>query len=119
MLPGATLLLGIGASAQESHSEISLEDTGFLTKDTTGLGTTERSTNTGGVLLGYRYKLNRWIAAEAVYGYDRNSQHYFSTGGFSRILGKCPSGNGRLRLSCADIPEAKNRPLPARRSWSA
>jgi hypothetical protein len=58
---------------QESRSEISLEGTGFFTKDTTGLGTTERSTNTGGSLVAYRYKLNRWIAAEAVYGYDRNS----------------------------------------------
>ena len=52
MLPSATLLLGIGASAQESRSEISLEGTGFFTKDTTGLGTTERSTNTGGFLVG-------------------------------------------------------------------
>jgi hypothetical protein len=52
MLASATLLLGIGASAQESRTEISLEGTGFFTKDTTGLGTTERSTNTGGFLVG-------------------------------------------------------------------
>ncbi|HWO38011.1 MAG TPA: hypothetical protein VNO32_55260 [Candidatus Acidoferrum sp.] len=94
MLVSATLLLGIGASAQESPSEISLEGTGFFTKDTTGLGTTERSTNTGGFLVGYRYKLNRWIAAEAVYGYDRNSQHYFSTGRFSRIQANVHQATG-------------------------
>jgi hypothetical protein len=52
MLASPTLLLGIGASAQESRTEISLEGTGFFTKDTTGLGTTERSTNTGGFLVG-------------------------------------------------------------------
>src|ERR1700722_12892340 len=73
---------GIGASAQQSRSEISLEGTGLFTKDTAGLGTTERSTDTGGFLVGYRYKLNRWMDAEAVCGYDRNSQHYFSTGEF-------------------------------------
>jgi opacity protein-like surface antigen len=96
ILAGAALLLGIGASAQESRSEISLQGTGFFTKDTTGQGTTERSTNTGGFLVGYRYNLNRWIAAEAVYGYDRNSQHYFSTGGFSRIQANVHQATGGL-----------------------
>lgn len=96
MLASTALLLGIGASAQESRSEVSLQGTGFFTKDSTGQGTTERSTNTGGFLVGYRYKLNRWIAAEAVYGYDRNSQHYFSTGGFSRIQANVHQATGGL-----------------------
>ena len=29
------------------------------------------------MLLGYRYNFNRWLAAEANYGYDRNTQFYF------------------------------------------
>jgi hypothetical protein len=37
--------------AQESRSEISLQGTGFFTKDTTGNSTTEQSTNTGGFLV--------------------------------------------------------------------
>jgi hypothetical protein len=86
MLASPTLLLGIGASAQESRTEISLEGTGFFTKDTRRLSRR----------LGYRYKLNRWIAAEAVYGYDRNSQHYFSTGGFSRIQANVHQATGGL-----------------------
>lgn len=93
-LVSAALLLGIGASAQESRSEISLEGTGFFTKDTTGQGTTQRSTNTGGFLVGYRYNLNRWLAAEAVYGYDRDSQQYFSTGGFSRVQANVHQATG-------------------------
>jgi len=36
MLASATLLLGIGASAQQSRSEIRLEGTGLFTKDTAG-----------------------------------------------------------------------------------
>ena len=94
MLASAAFLIGIAASAQESRSEISLQGTGFFTKDTSGQGTTERSTNTGGFLVGYRYNLNRWIAAEAVYGYDRNSQHYFSTEGFSRIQANVHEATG-------------------------
>jgi opacity protein-like surface antigen len=87
-------LLALGASAQESRSEISVQGGGFFTKDTTGRGTTERSTNTGGFLVGYRYNLKRWLAAEAVYGYDRNSQHYFSTGGFSRVQANVHQATG-------------------------
>jgi len=79
------LLMGVSAAAQESRSEISVQGTGFFTRDTTGQGTTDRTTNTGGVLLGYRYHFNRWLAAEAVYGYDRNTQQFFSSNGFSRV----------------------------------
>ena len=57
-------LLAVGASAQEARSEISLQGTGFFTKDSTGQGTTQRGTETGGFLIGYRYHLNRWLAAE-------------------------------------------------------
>jgi opacity protein-like surface antigen len=79
------LLSTLVATAQESRSEISLQGTGFFTKDTTGQGTTQRSTNTGGFLVGYRYHFNRWLAAEGVYGYDRNTQHFFSPAGFSGV----------------------------------
>lgn len=71
------LLVGVSAVAQESRSEISLQGTGFFTKDATGQGITQRSTNTGGFLVGYRYHFNRWLATEAVYGYDRHTQQFF------------------------------------------
>ena len=90
------ILLGVSAAAQESRSEVSLQGTGFFTKDTTGQGTTERSTNTGGFLVGYRYHFNRWLAAEAVYGYDRNSQHYFGSTGLSRIQANVHQATGGL-----------------------
>lgn len=82
------------ASAQESRSEISLQGTGFFTKNTTGLGTTQRSTNTGGFLVGYRYHFNRWLSAEGVYGYDRNTQHFFSTAGFSGVQANVHQATG-------------------------
>src|ERR1700747_3911321 len=70
-------LVSITAGAQENRSEISIEGTGFFTKDTAGNGTFERANDTGGFLIGYRYNFNRWLAAEANYGYDRNTQFYF------------------------------------------
>jgi opacity protein-like surface antigen len=94
MIVAFALLSTLVATAQESRSEISLQGTGFFTKDTSGLGTTQRSTNTGGFLLGYRYHFNRWLAAEGVYGYDRNTQHYFSPAGFSGIQANVHQATG-------------------------
>jgi len=74
---GILALVSITAVAQENRSEISIQGTGFFTKDTAGNGTVERANDTGGFLIGYRYNFNRWLAAEANYGYDRNTQFYF------------------------------------------
>jgi opacity protein-like surface antigen len=85
MLAGFVILSTLGAAAQESRSEVSLQGTGFFTQDTNGQGISRTTTNTGGFLVGYRYHINRWLAAEANYGYDRDTQKYFSTGGLSRV----------------------------------
>jgi outer membrane immunogenic protein len=77
---GVAALQAVTAVAQESRSEISLQGTGFFTKDSGGNGVQNHVTNTGGFLVGYRYNINRWLAAEANYGYDRNTQSYFGSG---------------------------------------
>ena len=76
---GVAALQAVTAVAQESRSEISLQGTGFFTKDSGGNGVQNHVTNTGGFLVGYRYNINRWLAAEANYGYDRNTQSYFGS----------------------------------------
>src|SRR5947207_7493429 len=91
---GVALLLGASAWAQESRSEISLQGTGFFTKDTTGQGTTQRGTENGGFLIGYRYHLNRWLAAESVYGYGRNTQQYFGAVGLARVQSNIHQATG-------------------------
>jgi opacity protein-like surface antigen len=98
MIVGLVVLLAAGASAQESRSEVSLQGTGFFTKDSTGQGTTQRSTNTGGFLAGYRYHFNRWLAGEAVYGYDRNTQQFFSSS-LSRVQSNVHQATGGFVLS--------------------
>jgi outer membrane immunogenic protein len=77
---GVAALQSMTAIAQETRSEVSVQGTGFFTKDTEGNGVRDRVTNTGGFLIGYRYNINRWLAAEANYGYDRNTQIYFGSG---------------------------------------
>lgn len=69
-------LFTLAAVAQEARSEVSVQGTGFYTKDSTGQGIQQRATDTGGFLLGYRYHLNRWLSAETNYGFVRNTQQY-------------------------------------------
>jgi len=76
------LVLASGAAAQEARSDISIQGTGFFTKGSTTPDTTREVNNTGGFLLAYRYHFNRWLAAEAAYGFDRNTQQFSTPAGF-------------------------------------
>jgi opacity protein-like surface antigen len=106
MLAGFVILLTLGALAQESRSEISLQGTGFFTRDTSGQGISRTSTDTGGFLVGYRYHINRWLAAEGDYGFDRNTQKYFGSFGASRVQANVHTITGDLVVKL---------PLPIRR----
>jgi opacity protein-like surface antigen len=110
IIAGIAILLSVGAGAQEIRSEISLQGTGFFTKDSTGQGTTQRGTDTGGFLVGYRYHFNRWLAAETVYGYGRNSQEYFSTAGFSRVQANVHQATGGFVFSLPRSPRLRLSP---------
>jgi opacity protein-like surface antigen len=85
MLAGFVILITFCATAQESRSDISLQGTGFFTRDTSGQGISRTSSDTGGFMVGYRYHINRWLAAEGDYGFDRNTQKYFGSFGESRV----------------------------------
>jgi len=98
MIASVAIMLGI-AVAQESRSEVSLQGTGLFTKDTTGQGTTQRATETGGFLVGYRYHFNRWLAGEGVYGYGRNTQEFFAPAGLSRVQANIHQATGGLVFS--------------------
>jgi hypothetical protein len=106
VLIAALVMLPVGSMAQEGRSELSLQGTGFFTKDSSGLGTQQRSTETGGFTLGYRYPFNRWLAVESNYGYDRNTQEYFGGFGESRVQAIVHGVTGDLVLKL---------PLPIKR----
>jgi outer membrane immunogenic protein len=89
-------LLTAGAVAQEQRSEISLQGTGFYTKDSTGQGIRQQATDTGGFLIGYRYHINRWLAAESTYGFVRNTQQFSAPLAFSGIQTDVHQATGGL-----------------------
>ena len=70
------LFLSVSAVAQDGRSEVSVQGTGFFTKDSNSNGIQNQATNSGGFLVGYRYAIHRWLAAEANYGFSRNTQTY-------------------------------------------
>lgn len=77
---GTLLACGLLASAQEVRSEITFSGTGIFTENTSGNGLQHQATDSGGVLASYRMNFNRWSALELNYGWNRNSQEYFTSG---------------------------------------
>src|SRR3984893_3434298 len=97
-LLGAILLLASLARAQDEfpRHEIGVQGTGFLTKDSQQNGTLQHSTDTGGFLVNYRFHINRWLAAEAGYGYARNTQQNFTSSGNFGINSNVHQATGAL-----------------------
>ena len=103
-------LLTLAATAQENRSEISVQGTGFFTRDASGNGTSYSTTESAGFLGTYRYHLNHWLSAEGAYGYDSNTQKYlFSSGGF-RIQSGIHQATGSLVVKLPSRPSSRLSP---------
>jgi outer membrane immunogenic protein len=78
-LPALVFLVSIAGSgvAQNLRSEVSIQGTGNITKNSDNLDIPHEATKSGGFLAGYRYHLNSWFAVQGDYGYTRNTQKYF------------------------------------------
>src|SRR5438309_8060712 len=91
------LVSASGAMAQEGHwQEISVQGTGFFTKDSSGNGINQHATDTGGFLISYRYHFNNWLAADASYGYIRNTQQNFTSAGALNVQANVRQATGAL-----------------------
>jgi opacity protein-like surface antigen len=63
--------------AQDFKSEVSVQGTANLPKNSTNIDIPHDATKSGGFLVGYRYHLNPWFAVQGDYGYTRDTQKYF------------------------------------------
>jgi opacity protein-like surface antigen len=93
----------------EQPSQISFQGTGIVTKDTTLDSNSQRSTKSGGLLVGYSYQFNRWAGAEGNYGYTRNTQNYFGSIGQSSIQADIHEVTGSF-VAHIPVNTAKVRP---------
>lgn len=111
-LLGAVLLLASSARAQEQgfmRNEVGVQGTGFFTKDSQQNGTRQHSTDAGGFLVNYRFHINGWLAAEASYGYARNTQENFTPGGNFGIQANVHQATGAV---VANLPVSVARMRP-------
>lgn len=78
----ATLLFAATLMAQElPPNEVSVQGTGFFTKDSVDNGVRQHTTDSGGLLVSYRNRFSRLFGADLSYGYTRNTQQNLRTGG--------------------------------------
>jgi len=76
-LVSLTLFLTSALYAQDFKSEVSVQGTANITKNSDNLDIPNEATRSGGFLAGYRFHLNPWFAVQGDYGYLRNTQKYF------------------------------------------
>ncbi|HEU4413235.1 MAG TPA: porin family protein [Candidatus Angelobacter sp.] len=62
--------------AQDYKSEVSIQGTVNIPKNSDNLDIPHEATKSGGFLAGYRLHLNRWFAVQGDYGYTRDTQKY-------------------------------------------
>jgi outer membrane immunogenic protein len=77
LLTPLMLVFMTASYAQDLRSEVSIQGTANITKNSDNLDVPNEATKSGGFLAGYRYHLSPWIAVQGDYGYTRNTQKYF------------------------------------------
>jgi opacity protein-like surface antigen len=106
----AFLAFATTAMAQvERPSQISVQGTALVTKDTTLGSSSQHDTKSGGLLVGYSYQFNRWAGVEGNYGYTRDTQDYFGSIGQSSIQADVHEVTGSF-VAHIPVPAARIRP---------
>src|SRR5262252_8484031 len=97
------LILTVVASATtafaqevEQRSQISIQGTALVTKNSKDQIPSNEGTKSGGLLVGYSYQFTRWFGAEANYGYSRNTQNFITLGGPSSLQANFHEVTGAL-----------------------
>ncbi|HWR16073.1 MAG TPA: porin family protein [Terriglobales bacterium] len=78
-------LVCMASWAQETRHEVTVQGSGFFTKETSDLGITNKPTYSGGFLAGYRFNINQWLGVEGDYDYFSNSQKYINSTGTALV----------------------------------
>jgi len=96
----ASLLFASSSTAQElPRNEMSVQGTGFLTKDSEGNGIRQHTTDSGGILASYRFHFNSWLAADGSYGYTRNTLWNLTSAGVFNVQSNVHQATGALVMT--------------------
>jgi opacity protein-like surface antigen len=75
------MLISSARADERSTQEVGVQGTGFFTKDSSSNVLNQHTTNSGGLLVSYRYHFNRWFAADVSYGWNRDTQQNILSAG--------------------------------------
>jgi opacity protein-like surface antigen len=93
----ATFLLSVLGLAQEiPRNEVSVQGTGFFTKDSDNNGIKQHTTDSAGLLTSYRFHFTPWLAADGSYGYTRNTLQNFTSAGAFNVQANLHQATGAL-----------------------
>jgi opacity protein-like surface antigen len=103
------VLFGISSWAQEFRHEVTVQGSGFFNQETTDGGITNKPTNSGGMMAGYRFNLKNWLAVEGDYDYFRNSQKFLTNSEttFIPINVHAATGTAIVKLPSFKVPAVK------------
>src|SRR5262245_36538895 len=96
VIAGITLSAASASAQIEQHSQVTIQGTALITKDSTDQIPSHDASRSGGFLAGYSYQFNRWFGAEGNYGYARNTQNFFTLGGPTSIQANFHEVTGAL-----------------------
>ncbi len=103
------MLLAVASWAQEVRNEVTVQGSGFFQKQTTSGGITNESSNSGGVMAGYRFNLKNWLALEGDYDYFRNHETFQLGSGTTYVPTNTHAltGTAIVRLPSFKMPAVK------------
>jgi hypothetical protein len=103
------IVFAISSWAQEVRNEVTVQGSGFFQKQTTNGGITNEPTNSGGVMVGYRFNLKSWLAVEGDYDYFRNHETFLSSSGttFIPMNVHAATGTAIMKLPSFKVPAVK------------
>jgi len=79
-------IFSMSAMAQvEQPSQINIQGTGLVVKDTDNSPLSQHTTKSGGLLVGYSYQFAKWGGVEGNYGYTQNTTNTYGNFGQSSI----------------------------------
>ncbi len=104
ILTAALLMSSLWATtsrAQEElpRNEVSVQGTGFFTKNYENIIVSQRTTDSGGLLVSYRNRFSRLLGADLSYGYTRNTQQNFTPFGAFNVQSNAHQATAALLLS--------------------
>lgn len=95
--------------AQDNRSSFSVQGMADIPQNQDNIAVPHHASDSGGVMLGYRYNFKPWFAVQGDYGYTRDTQTYFDP-----VFGQVDIQSGIHELTAAAVitapPHARVRP---------